>query len=167
MLGLELLLLLPRLMQNPSGQPGPHILFVLLFGSAAAPLLPGPCPHRVPSQNLLGKGSVFFLAPGPAGRLEFGHFFLKKLPGKFTRGDAEDVLSAFALGTPRSQEGTQQHSAPYRSEARSAISAAPPAKNSRLLELDSQINSVRLTVSSLTFEDLGQGAASLGAAAGQ
>lgn len=72
-----------------------------------------------------------------------------------------------ALGTPRFQEATRKHGAPYRSEARSAISAALPAKNARVLELDSQINSVHLTLSSLTFEDLGQGAASLGAAAGQ
>lgn len=51
-------------------------------------------------------------------------------------------MSALELGPPRSQEATEKHSAPYRSEASGAISAAPPAKNSRVLELDSQINSV-------------------------
>ena len=80
MLGLELLLLLPRLLQNPSGQPGPHVLFLLVSGSATPPFFSGSCPHRVPSQDLLGQRRMLFLNPGPAGRLELGHFSRK--PGR-------------------------------------------------------------------------------------
>ena len=80
MLGLELLLLLPRLLQNPSGQPGPHVLFLLVSGSATPPFFSGSCPPRVPSPDLLGQRRMLFLTPSPASRLELGHFCRK--PGR-------------------------------------------------------------------------------------
>lgn len=120
-----------------------------------------------PARICSARGACFSWPPAPRAALNLG-IFLKKVPGKFTRGDAEAVRSASARCAPRSPEATPKHSAPYRSEARSAIRAAPPAENSRVLGPDSPINSVPLTLSPPTFEDLGaQGDGSLGAAAGQ
>lgn len=102
MLGLELLLLLPRLLQDPSGQPRPHILLLLFSGPATPPLFPGPCPHRVPSQNLFGQGRVLFLTPGPTGRLEFGHLPRKTVrEASHVQTERKSLECACAVNAPR------------------------------------------------------------------
>lgn len=77
--GLEFLLLLPGLLQDPSAQPGSHILF-LLFDSASSPFVSGSYAHCIASQNLLGQRCMLLLIPGPTGHLEFRHFSRKTCP---------------------------------------------------------------------------------------
>lgn len=124
MLGLELLLLLPCLLQNPPAQPGSHILFLRFSGPATPPLLPDPCPHRIPSQDLIGQGRMFFLTPDPTGRLQFGHFSRKRCRGGSHVGTAKKPDCACAVDS-RLSRGHAAITAPP-SIRRPEAPSAPP-----------------------------------------